>query len=203
MDLRGIGKSDFFFDVIPPYETKLVTKVTPEWFVCHTTVKPGPVVFSSSGKATVSLFVCPAAYTPSSWHTMLMANWDTSKGWMLDRTSGQHEGTHESIPCSIEHGFQLGPDEGIYLLNSGPSEIKNVGISLVMPTYKEITSDVMKIFNCHVVRTAVSEVIHQWAIKNAEARQNKRARKVFQCLNTFSDKQMEQLEEFCDSLNPE
>ncbi len=170
MDLRGCGKYIYEIKELKPCDPHLLIRVTPEWFVSHTNVRIGSLTFTSGGPATVSVFVCPAGFTPSSWLIMLTsANWDTMNGWILDRLDIEVAGTHESIPTSSKDAYQLGPDDAVYLVNHGQLPLTDVTIALVLPTYKAILSDV-KSLSAYQPRPTPSQVSYEWSTKKAAER---------------------------------
>lgn len=170
MQLLGVGSRKYLVKRIEPGHAHLLLKVTPEWFVSCTTVRLGEVKFTSTGKVTVSLFVCPAGFTPLSWLTMLMGtNWDTTNGWMMDRYKDVSGKTHVSIPTSTQDSYQLGPDEAVYIVNGGACAITDIDIDLVLPTYETITSNVRSLSD-HLPRLSQDQVTHDWAMKRAAER---------------------------------
>jgi len=168
-DLKGCGTYIVRPAVVAPSIPVLLLRMTPDWFVSPTTVRIGKVTFTSGGKATVSVFVCPAGFTASSWLTMLTtSNWDTMNGWMMDRSSVDCAGIHETLPTSTKDAYLLEPDDSIFVATSGAFELTDVTIVLELPTYKTIVSNVKSLSN-HVHRAQSSVVSYQWAtIRSAE-----------------------------------
>ncbi len=169
-DLKGCGTYKCEIALLEPGKPHPLLKVTPQWFVSPTTVHIGEVTFTAGGKATVSVFVCPAGFTAASWHTMLTtANWDTMNGWMMDRCSVETAGTHATIPCSTKDAYLLGPDDTVYVVQHGRFNIKDVTIPLELPTYQMITSNV-KSLSDHLPRAPPSQVSYEWSSIQAAKR---------------------------------
>lgn len=170
MDLLGVGKFIYNIKELSPSEPHLLTKVSPEWFVSHTTVRLGYMTFTSGAEATVSVFVCPGGFTASSWLTMLMsANWDTMDGWIMDRCKVEGPGIHETVPCSTKDAYQLGPDDSVFVVNHGLLPITDITIALVLPTYKQILSDVTSL-SVYQPRPSPSQVSYEWSTIQAAKR---------------------------------
>lgn len=166
----GCGTHKFAVPALMPGEPHQLLKVTPTWFACKTNVRIGKVMFTSGAKATVSVFVCPVGFTPSSWHTMLTtSNWDTMNGWLMDRCSVETAGTHETYPCSTKDAYQLGPDDSVHVVTHGKCGITDVSIVLELPTYEAISSDVMSLSD-HLPRAPPSQVSFEWSEKHAQER---------------------------------
>lgn len=196
----GIGRRQYNIPELLPNDYHLLTKVTPEWFVCHTTVHIGVLKFTSGAKAIVSVFVSPAGFTPSSWLTMLtVGNWDAGAGYLMDRMKVGAEGTHESIPCSTKDAYQLGPDDRIYVVNHGPLAITDVTITLVLPTYREILSDATSLSGLQ--RQTPEVVSYRWANENAKKRLEKADIELERYIENASGKQITMLVDFCDEHN--
>ncbi len=197
MELLGTGQRKYSVDVLEAGEFKQLFKVTPEWFVCDTTVQLGHVEFSCNGKATVSLFVCPVGFSPLSWHTMLMRTaWDTYVGWLLDRIHVDKAGTHASIPCSTEDAYKLGPDDRMYLYNSGPSDLSEVTIRFDLLTYQQIISDPTKT-SAHVLRKSVDVVTYSYSTKKAMERAEVQGTKLMSYLAQTGVGNLNRVDTFC------
>lgn len=184
MELLGVGWRKYDIPELKPGEPYRLLKVTPDWFVCHTTIHLDRLIFSSGGKATVSVFVCPAGFTPSSWLTMLTsANWDTMDGWMMDRMSVDDAGTHKSFPCSSKLGYQLGPDDAVVIATQGSLPLTDLTLHFKLPTYKEILSDVTSL-SAYQPRPSAQQVSYEYSTKKAAERHPKEMKKIHKWLET-------------------
>lgn len=202
-DLKGCGTYKFKIEQLDAGVPHLLLKVTPDWFVSPTTTRIGQVTFTSGEMATVSVFVCPAGFTASSWLTMLTtSNWDTMNGWLMDRCSVDIAGMHETSPCSTKDSYLLAPDDSVYVVTHGPSAITDVTIVLLLPTYKMITSDVTSILD-HLHRAPPSQVSFEWATIQAGKRYTVERSKIDKWLDKCPNSYIKRIMEWVDEDDDE